>query len=165
MAIYFARAEGTDLVKIGYAVNASTRLRYLQAGCPHTLRLVRVEEGGRQTEAALRRRYKAQQIEREWFSWSDDMMSVSVPSHLPDLHVSLNPSIPLHRAARIIGSTNRLAKAINRTQSTVWGWMKRGWPPPEACPAIERATGGEVTAVDLLAPAMAPKPKRKRKAA
>lgn len=59
---------------------------------------------------------------------------------------------PLHRAAEIAGNPNKLAAAIGRRQSTVWEWMKRGWPSPDACPAIEEATG--VSTADLLAPAM-----------
>lgn len=61
---------------------------------------------------------------------------------------------PLDRAIEIIGNPNRLATAIGRRQSTVWGWVKRGWPAPNACLEIERATGGKVKATDLLKPAL-----------
>jgi hypothetical protein len=61
---------------------------------------------------------------------------------------------PLEKAAAIVGNANKLAKAINRKQSTVWGWMKRGWPSPDACRAIEEATGGKVRAAELLEPTM-----------
>jgi DNA-binding transcriptional regulator YdaS (Cro superfamily) len=61
---------------------------------------------------------------------------------------------PLEKAAGIVGNANKLAKAINRSQSTVWLWMQRGWPAPDACRAIEEATEGKVTAAELLEPAM-----------
>lgn len=64
---------------------------------------------------------------------------------------------PLERAAQIVGNPNQLAKAIGRRQSTVWGWMQRGWPAPDACLEIERATGGKVKAVDLLRAAIKPR--------
>lgn len=61
---------------------------------------------------------------------------------------------PLEKAAGIVGNANKLAKVIGRSQSTVWLWMRRGWPSPDACLAIEEATDGKVTAAELLAPAM-----------
>lgn len=76
---------------------------------------------------------------------------------------------PLERAAKEVGTPTALAKAIGRKQSTVWTWLKRGWPAPDACPAIEAATGGKVTAVELLEPAFKkaakPAPKRQRRVA
>lgn len=64
---------------------------------------------------------------------------------------------PLAKAVKIVGNPNRLASAIGRRQSTVWGWMQRGWPSPDACLEIERATGGQVKAADLLKPAFKPR--------
>lgn len=64
---------------------------------------------------------------------------------------------PLQKAVEIVGNPNRLAKAIDRRQSTVWGWIQRGWPSPDACVEIERATGGKVKAADLLKPALKPR--------
>lgn len=64
---------------------------------------------------------------------------------------------PLEKAVKIVGNPNRLATAIGRRQSTVWGWMQRGWPAPDACLEIERATGGKVKAADLLKPALKPR--------
>lgn len=61
---------------------------------------------------------------------------------------------PLRKAIEIMGNPSRLAKAIDRRQSTVWGWMQRGWPAPDACMAIEKATAGKVKAADLIKPAL-----------
>lgn len=66
---------------------------------------------------------------------------------------------PLAEAARRAGNATNLAKKIDRPQQTVSEWMKRGWPAPDACLAIERVTG--VPVADLLKPA---KPRKKRKA-
>lgn len=70
----------------------------------------------------------------------------------------MDAKTPLQRAADIVGTPTALAKAIGRRQSTVWEWMKRGWPAPNACQAIEAATHGQVTAAELLQPAMDAKP-------
>lgn len=70
---------------------------------------------------------------------------------------------PLKEAARRAGSATKLAELIDRPQQTVWEWMQRGWPAPDACFAIQEATG--VSVVDLLKPAK-PKPRKgKRRAA
>lgn len=61
---------------------------------------------------------------------------------------------PLRRAIEIVGTQTALAAKIGRRQSTIHEWVKRGWPAPEACRAIEEATGGQVTAAELLEPAM-----------
>ncbi len=82
MAVYFAQAETTDLVKIGYATNVQRRRALLQAGCPYPLAIVRVTEGGTQTERWLHRHFAGQLVEREWFRWSDDMLSVAPPSEI-----------------------------------------------------------------------------------
>jgi DNA-binding transcriptional regulator YdaS (Cro superfamily) len=68
---------------------------------------------------------------------------------------------PLAKAVERIGNLNALATKIGRSQSTVWRWMQRGWPAPDACPAIEAATG--ISTAELLKPAF--KRRRKKKAA
>jgi DNA-binding transcriptional regulator YdaS (Cro superfamily) len=74
------------------------------------------------------------------------------------------PNTPLTEAINTVGNTNRLAKAINRRQSTVWEWAVRGWPSPDACPAIEAATNGKITVAQLLAPAMTKRRTTKKRA-
>jgi DNA-binding transcriptional regulator YdaS (Cro superfamily) len=61
---------------------------------------------------------------------------------------------PLKRAIGIVGTQTALATKIGRRQSTIHEWVKRGWPSPDACHAIEEATDGKVTAAELLEPAM-----------
>lgn len=68
---------------------------------------------------------------------------------------------PLAAAIKKSGGQTALAEAIGRSQTTISDWFKRGWPSPEACPAIEAATG--VSAAELLQPAMARKLKKRRK--
>lgn len=70
---------------------------------------------------------------------------------------------PLARAAEKVGSASALARMINRSQSTMADWMKRGWPSADACRAIAEAVPGVVTIEDLLAPATHRKKERKAK--
>lgn len=60
---------------------------------------------------------------------------------------------PFHEAVKHVGNLTKLAALIGRRQSTLQIWDARGWPAPEACPAIERATGGKFSRLQLLEPA------------
>jgi DNA-binding transcriptional regulator YdaS (Cro superfamily) len=51
----------------------------------------------------------------------------------------------LQRAISILGGQSLLAGSLGVVQSAVAGWMKRGTVPVKYCPAIERATHGQVT--------------------
>lgn len=73
MAVYFARAEGTAYVKIGFAVNVPRRMRHLQAGCPYKLTVVRVVGGDRRAEAAYHALFSEHHVDRDWFKWSARM--------------------------------------------------------------------------------------------
>lgn len=77
------------------------------------------------------------------------LTQISAFRYKPDME-----NTPLAKAVEIVGSTTKLAKVIDRRQSVVWAWVKRGWPSPDACLAIQEATGGKVSAADLLEPAM-----------
>lgn len=73
MAVYFARAEGTNFVKIGFATTVSRRMLHLQAGCPYKLTVVRVELGDRRVESAFHALFAEHHLERDWFNWSPRM--------------------------------------------------------------------------------------------
>jgi hypothetical protein len=79
MAVYFARAEGTNLVKIGYATIVQRRLVHLQAGCPYRLTLARVADGDRATEAGYHALFAEHHVDRDWFNWSP-RMAVETPT-------------------------------------------------------------------------------------
>lgn len=66
--IYFAHAEGTDRVKIGFtAGDPAKRLADLQTGCPHRLSLLLVVEGGEQDEAEYHKEFATFRVHGEWF--------------------------------------------------------------------------------------------------
>ncbi|HRT10468.1 MAG TPA: helix-turn-helix domain-containing protein [Candidatus Paceibacterota bacterium] len=55
----------------------------------------------------------------------------------------------LLRAYKIFGTQAALAKAIGVVPQVVNNWQRRGNIPAEYCPAIERATAGQVKCEDL----------------
>jgi DNA-binding transcriptional regulator YdaS (Cro superfamily) len=54
---------------------------------------------------------------------------------------------PLQKAVTAAGGQTALARACGVMQQVVWNWMHRssGEVPADRCPAIERATDGQVT--------------------
>lgn len=60
---------------------------------------------------------------------------------------------PIDKAARIVGSQEKLAKALGVTKAAVWQWKGQGEKgrkvPADHCPAIERLTQGEVRCEEL----------------
>ena len=77
--IYFYRAKGTNLYKIGYTKrDASDRLKEWQAGCPHELDLVGTIQGTRSDEKKLHDRlrrqgyWKSDAAGKEWFVLSEE---------------------------------------------------------------------------------------------
>lgn len=55
----------------------------------------------------------------------------------------------LKTAEAVIGSQSALAKAIDVAPQVVNNWHRRGNVPADYCPAIERATQGQVTCEEL----------------
>jgi hypothetical protein len=79
--IYFIEAVGGDRVKIGFTVHNSVqqRIRTLQTGSSHPLRLIHSVNGGRREEKFLHRKYKSHRVVGEWFHLSpirDEISSI-----------------------------------------------------------------------------------------
>lgn len=77
--IYFLRANGLDMVKIGYTRDEDsfqTRLQALQTGVPWKLELLRIIEGEQALEGVLHRFFADRRHHGEWFTYSPDMMVV-----------------------------------------------------------------------------------------
>jgi len=71
--VYVIVATGTNLAKIGIAADPKQRLRELQTGCPHPLRIALIiPHGGRQLEHLLHRVCAPCRVHpqprSEWFS-------------------------------------------------------------------------------------------------
>lgn len=73
--IYFAQADGTDLVKIGFtAGDAIERVSDLQTGCPHKLSVLAAVEGGERDEARWHKEFAAERVQGEWFRLTPRLM-------------------------------------------------------------------------------------------
>lgn len=80
--IYFMRAAGTDMVKIGYTKDEASlgrRLKTLQTGHPWLLEIVRTIDGAQWAEGWLHEVFKADHHRGEWFTWNPEMMGIQPP--------------------------------------------------------------------------------------
>lgn len=70
--IYFIEAVGANLLKIGFTErDPEERLKELQTGCPHKLRLVATTFGDRETERLWHDEYADLRTSGEWFRLDD----------------------------------------------------------------------------------------------
>lgn len=125
--IYFAKAEGTNLVKIGFATSVERRLLQLQAGCPHRLTIVRVTEGDRGTEAAFHALFAEHHLDREWFNWSPRMAAEGPTVAAPPATGSFAKLIadlggPTVVAARTGIGLDAVKKMSARNKIAAWHW-------------------------------------------
>ena len=72
--VYFLQAGGGGQVKIGWSRNLPERLMALQA--PSAVNVIRVIEGGRQTEAWLHRHFAEVRRIGEWFDFHPEMLQI-----------------------------------------------------------------------------------------
>lgn len=156
MAVYFARAETTSFVKIGFARNVKSRMYLLQAGCPYRLTLAREADGDRRTEGAFHALFAEHHIDRDWFYWTPDMATANAP----ELQPVVVPIILRKYLKGQRGRLQRLADALGIFPSAILQWEK---VPAERVPAIESATA--IPRHDLRPDLYGPPPKKQRRAA
>jgi hypothetical protein len=81
--IYFLRAMGGDMVKIGFTENDVTlksRIASLQTGVPWKLELLRlIREGGREMETWFHKQFSWAHSNGEWFVYTPMMLSAYPP--------------------------------------------------------------------------------------
>lgn len=75
--------------------------------------------------------------------------------------MSTHTTSAIERAADLVG-VPAIAKACDVSVQAVYKWIKKGYPPAERCPAVEKAVGGQVSRFDLLPPSFS-KPLRRSK--
>lgn len=74
--LYFIQAGDDGPIKIGIAVHPKTRLKELQTGNPHKLRLLGVVAGGVKFEQQLHWELRAHRMHGEWFENCDEVLAV-----------------------------------------------------------------------------------------
>lgn len=156
MAVYFARAETTSFVKIGFATSVARRLMHLQSGCPYRLKLVREVEGDRYTEAAYHRLFAEHHVDRDWFYWSPSMATEGVTARAPIVGAGTFADLidemggPVVVATRLGVPNPVVYKYRQRNRIPAWQWpalQQIGVPADRliAC-EVARASSGQEAA-------------------
>lgn len=87
--IYFVRLH--DFVKIGISSDVRKRMRHLQSGSPYPLELIRlIPDGNIELEARFHAFYKDQHANFEWFTFSEDMLTITageLPPYDPEFRL------------------------------------------------------------------------------
>lgn len=112
--IYFIQSK--QYVKIGFSDNPESRLRDLQTGSPHKLKLLATMPGCYQTETELHKVFADRRINGEWFRYDgmlkECIIAISDPqnSHtVTDVRSLQKAGLHLHLRRK----SNRLSKESN----------------------------------------------------
>lgn len=156
MPVYFVQNGTGGPIKIGFAGNVARRMTKLRADCPDPV-LLAVLDGGRDTEAELHSRFDGCRIRGEWFSPSAELMAFVTAQPRPEqrrrgpsLTKTSGHPLVIWMAQEGITRTEFAAK-IGIEQGSLSDLCRgRSWLSRKTARAIERATGGEVTASDFV---------------
>lgn len=89
-SVYFLRAGDDGPVKIGFASDLNLRITEIQIGCPEPLSILRViDDGGKTAERWLHKHFKDKRLRGEWFSFTDEMLTIEVPKEVLDVDGSI----------------------------------------------------------------------------
>jgi len=75
--VYFLRAQGTGLVKIGYSQDIRKRMATASVWCPHQLELIAVIPGGRKRESAIHSHLISSRVIGEWFRETPELIEIA----------------------------------------------------------------------------------------
>ena len=123
MPCYILRAGDTEMVKIGWAeADVEGRRLALQSGHWLDLTLLRVIDGDAWIERAMHSRFIDDRVQREWFRFHPDMITVAVselrqPTYSPHAHL-INK----------FGGSAPMAKSIGVEPRLAIHWPRRGIP-------------------------------------
>jgi hypothetical protein len=79
MSVYFIQAKSHSAVKIGIAVDVEKRCKEIQSAHHEELTIIRILDGYRETENWLHCYFADKRIRGEWFTFSEEMMTISPP--------------------------------------------------------------------------------------
>lgn len=142
MPCYILRAGDTDKVKIGWAASSVTaRIQEIQAGCWERFHLLRaIPQGTRFTEAWLHRRFAEKRLDRDWFEFDPEMLTIE-PEHAPppaEPRITPPSSNPMDLIRSERGLMAKIAKDLGVTRAAVCTWKRI---PAEKALDVERITG------------------------
>jgi len=76
--IYLVHAIGTNLYKIGFAINPAKRIKDLSTASPFALKMLASREGSGTMEQQMHRCLKEYRVRGEWFEFTDEDFIVSI---------------------------------------------------------------------------------------
>lgn len=113
--IYFARATGTDFVKIGKAKNVKRRILTLRTSSAFDIQSIHEEEGDTAREAELHKQFSHYRVRGEWFALGADLVA-----YLSERGVSVEASesmqVSLQEAEALRAEVERLKKELAHTK-------------------------------------------------
>jgi hypothetical protein len=152
VSVYFIRAEGSGLVKIGFAVDPWIRLNKLKTDCPWPVVMAAIIEGGVDREREMHDRFAALRSRGEWFR---DEGALSA-------YIAENATEPRLRKQKALGGVlgrwlsenhrtlESFAQEIGTNKSSVSGFCNgRSIPRRRLMLAIYEATDGAVQPNDF----------------
>lgn len=130
MPCYILRAGDTAMVKIGWAdQDVEERRKILQTGHWEDLTTLRVIEGGPWVERGMHRRFAAQRVKREWFTFHPDMLVFMPEAQPAKVAPFIRGDATLHcDLIRVVGGKAKIAKALSLAPSVLTKWHERGIP-------------------------------------
>lgn len=149
MTVYFIQAGENGPVKIGFTSGAVTnRLREIQTCNASECTTLRVLYGDKVDEKKLHKHFKHLNIRGEWFQFNTSMLSVTL-GEVQHYDVRDNNKLKQWLSDQEITQAE-FAQLLNWSQGTVSKIIKNGTNVLASAAAIERATGGGVSMLDLL---------------
>ena len=76
MYIYFVQAGEKGPVKVGLSKNPMSRVKQLQTSNPHTLKLLGIIPGDRETEEMIHDKFEDHRLEGEWFEPTNELIDI-----------------------------------------------------------------------------------------
>ena len=113
MSVYFVHCPETNTVKIGFATNPWLRFTKIQSDAPGELRLLAVEDGGKEREAEIHARFAAHRRRGEWFNYA-----LPIQAHIASL-----PPFAKYSNRKMLGGA--LGEWLHKNQVSSIAFAKR----------------------------------------
>ncbi len=132
MSVYFVQAGEAGPVKIGWAINAQSRVAYLQTAHYEPLRVIRVWDGDRIHENWFHNRFRTQRMRGEWFRFSQEMLTAEPQTPIGKV-VDFGDVITLWPSLKAFNQEVGVTECVARQ------WLKRRSIPARYWQATVRA--------------------------
>lgn len=119
--IYFIRNPENDLVKIGFSDSVLTRLEDLRRIHGKEIFIQCLADGDMKKEKAFHGLYSHLRVEKEWFTWSDDMMAHNNVELVPVKATPQGVTVSIYIEAELKVKLEEMARKDNRSLSKMIG--------------------------------------------